>query len=145
MWGKSNKKAESLPSGVENDDDVALETAISSIAEMIFAIHRISVGFSPASIQDEDERDRLIFRLEFLHDEATRAAKENGLTVPQLIGVEISPNLAVIVDNGDDFSPQDKLVVATVLEPLITFGNHTLRQGRVIAELATTPETGAAA
>lgn len=143
MWKKAKKDAVPQPEPVVSNDAAGLETALSSIAELIVAIHRISAGFSTSSIPDEDERDRITFRLEFLQDEAKRAAKENGITVPELLGVDINPNMAVIVDNGADFSAQDALVVATVLEPLITFGSHTLHQGRVIAERADTNNTGA--
>lgn len=143
FWGKAKKNSNQEPEQVSANEEIALETALSSIAQLIVAIHRISAGFSPSTINDEDERERLEFRLEFLQDEAKRAAKENGLTVPELMGIEINPNMALIVDNGADFTAQDVLVVVTVLEPLIIFGSHTLHQGRVIAERADIINTGA--
>lgn len=145
FWGKAKKNHGQEPEQVSDNDEAALETALSSIAQLIVAIHRISSGFSTSTISDEDERERLEFRLEFLQDEAKRAAKENGLTVPELMGIEINPNMALIVDNGADFTAQDVLVVVTVLEPLITYGSHTLHQGRVIAERADMNTTGATA
>ena len=133
MWGKRNNDSGQEPENSISEELEALNTARASIAELIAAVHRISNGFNINSIGDESDRDKMSFRFEFLRDEARRAALENGLQVPDLLGVVLGPSVSVTIENGEEFTPQDKLVVVTVLEPLITFGVHTLKQGRVIA------------